>query len=81
MLITHLKAEEAYRVDDIILSGGSDHRQHSYHVVQSQREEQEEPKQVTPDVYGLIRKDEKTEKRTGSSAQLEGATRLNILFR
>lgn len=66
----HLVAEEAYGVDDVILPGGSDHRQHSYHVINSQWEEQEKPQQVTPDVHSLIGKDEKTkkEKRIVSTA-------------
>lgn len=78
---THLVAEEAYRVDDVILSGGSDHRQHSYHIIHSQGEEQEKPKQVTPDVHSLIGKDEKTRKTTEFTVQLEETTKVQVLFR
>lgn len=54
----HLKAEEPYGVDDVVLSGGPSCRQHCGHVVQPQGKEEDEAQQVTPDVHRFIGQDE-----------------------
>ena len=59
-LHTHLKAEEAYGVDDIVLPVGPRSRKHSWQVVDRQREKEHETQQVAPDIHSLIGQDENT---------------------
>lgn len=57
----HLEAEEADGADDEVLAGGAGRRQHGRQVVDAQREEEQEPEQVAPDVDGLVGEDEEAE--------------------
>lgn len=52
--MTHLEAEETNGADYKVFSGRTCRRQHGCHVIYSQGEEEEEPQQMTPDVYRLI---------------------------
>lgn len=58
----YLKAEESNGVDDIILSGGANSRQHRGHVVHPKTEEEEEAQEMAPDVHRLIGQDEEAAK-------------------
>lgn len=56
----HLEAEEADSVDDVVLPVRSRGRQHCGQIVHPQREEEQKPQQVAPDVHRLIGQHENT---------------------
>lgn len=59
----YLEAEEPDGVDDVILSGGTEGRQHRRHVVHPETEEEQEAQQMAPDVPRLIGQNEEAAKR------------------
>lgn len=59
----HLEAEESDGVDDVILSGGADSRQHRRHVVHPETEEEQEAQQMAPDTHRLVGQDEEAAQR------------------
>lgn len=58
----YLEAEQSDGVDDIILSGGAEGRQHWRHVVHPKTEEEHEAQQMTPDVHRLVGQNEEAAK-------------------
>lgn len=58
-VVLYLKAEEPNGVDDVVLSGGTDGRQHQGHVVHPEAEEEQEAQQMAPDIHGFIGQNEK----------------------
>ncbi len=56
--IYYLKTKQSDWINDIVLSWRPCRWQNCGHVIHSQREEQQEPKQMTPDVHRLIGQNE-----------------------
>lgn len=58
MAVLYLEAEEPDGVDDVVLSGGAEGRQHRGHVVHAETEEEQEAQQMAPDIHRLIGQNE-----------------------
>lgn len=61
--LLYLEAEDSDGVDDVVLSGGADVRQHRGHVVHPYAEEEQEAQQMAPDIHRLIGQNEEAAKR------------------
>lgn len=59
----YLKAEEPNGVDDVVLSGGTNGRQHCGHVVHPEAKEEQEAQQMAPDIHCLIGQNEEAAQR------------------
>lgn len=67
----YLEAEESDGVDDVILSGGADSRQHRRHVVHPETEEEQEAQQMAPDIHRLVGQDKKAAQKSNNNHNID----------